>query len=81
RFALSEQRSEALQAQLSSNAFLRQVREALPEALPLAEAASARLEEQQAANRERSAAFQSGIEQALEAVDALQALAEQARNG
>ncbi|WP_299706810.1 hypothetical protein [uncultured Tateyamaria sp.] len=80
RFALSEQRSKALRAQLSSRAFRQEVKEALPEALPLAEAANARLEEEQATNRERSAAFQAGIEQALDAVQALQDLVEQEQN-
>lgn len=80
RFAQSEQRSEELQAQLTSTAFQREVRRALPEALVLARQATARLEEEREVNKERRAVFASGISEALEAVEALQALAEEARN-
>ena len=79
RFAASQKRAKETAAQLTDDAFLKQLRTALPDVEPLISKARDALEKQQAANEEKRAMFQGAIEEAIEGVETLQALAKSTR--
>ena len=80
QFRVSNEMTQKTLALVTSEAFQTEIRESLPDAEPLIKAAQVAIEKRESENSAKNARLQEAISKAIETVESLRTLAEQARN-